>query len=146
MGEKKDIHLVVLAHGLWGNAGHLKFIAEQLKKKYPGEIHLIQDEYETISKTSKVTKFSIIGYSLGGLFSRYVIGRLFKDGFFDKVKPVLFATFATPHLGVYRPHGTPLSAVFNWMSARILSRTGEQLQCCDEYRDGKPMLVVLSDP
>jgi hypothetical protein len=48
----------------------------------------------------KVTRFSITGYSLGGLLARYVIGALHAAKFFDTVEPVNFTTIATPHLGI----------------------------------------------
>lgn len=59
-------------------------------------------EIETLKKNNKckVSKISIVGYSLGGLISRYLIGVLHELGFFDEVKPVFFATFASPHVGV----------------------------------------------
>lgn len=59
-------------------------------------------EIETLKKNNhcKVLKISIVGYSLGGLISRYLIGVLNDLGFFDEVKPVFFATFASPHIGV----------------------------------------------
>ena len=59
-------------------------------------------EIETLKKNhkSKVSKISIVGYSLGGLISRYMIGVLYELGFFDEVQPVFFTTFATPHIGV----------------------------------------------
>ena len=59
-----------------------------------------------------ITKFSLVGYSLGiphfspqvyeagGLISRYVIGLLYARGVFEKMQPVNFTTFATPHLGI----------------------------------------------
>lgn len=59
-------------------------------------------EIETLKRNNrcKVSKISVVGYSLGGLISRYLIGVLNELGFFDEVKPVFFATFATPHVGV----------------------------------------------
>lgn len=47
-----------------------------------------------------VTKISIVGYSLGGLILRYVIGILYRIGFFDVVTPIIFTTIATPHVGI----------------------------------------------
>lgn len=52
------------------------------------------------SGSRKVTRFSITGYSLGGLLARYVIGALYAQKFFDRVEPVNFNTIATPHLGI----------------------------------------------
>lgn len=47
-----------------------------------------------------VTKISIVGYSLGGLILRYIIGILHRIGFFDVITPVIFTTIATPHVGI----------------------------------------------
>jgi Putative serine esterase (DUF676) len=52
-----------------------------------------------------VKYISFVGHSFGGLVSRYAIGILFGQGFFDRIKPMNFTTFATPHLGVRRPPG-----------------------------------------
>ncbi|KAK4698138.1 hypothetical protein P7C71_g13, partial [Lecanoromycetidae sp. Uapishka_2] len=50
-----------------------------------------------------IKKISIVGYSLGGLVARYAIGLLYSKGWFEKVKPINFTTFASPHLGVRTP-------------------------------------------
>jgi hypothetical protein len=36
-----------------------------------------------------ITKFSITGYSLGGLVARYAIGLLYHHGVFEKIQPVV---------------------------------------------------------
>jgi hypothetical protein len=41
----------------------------------------------------KITKFSIIGYSLGGLVSRYAIGLLYSQEFFKDVEPIVSKIF-----------------------------------------------------
>jgi triacylglycerol esterase/lipase EstA (alpha/beta hydrolase family) len=62
-----------------------------------------------------VKYISFVGHSLGGLVSRYAIGVLYAAKFFDKVKPMNFTTFATPHLGARIPLPTNFSlhAVYN---------------------------------
>ena len=57
-------------------------------------------EIESLKQNNdlEVTKISIIGYSLGGLISRYVIGLLNELDFFEKIEPIFFSTFATPHV------------------------------------------------
>ncbi|KAG0325202.1 hypothetical protein BG004_003277 [Podila humilis] len=234
-------HLVILHHGLWGHAGHVKFIANEFKKRlgdrlviyraqaneseltYDGvdicgqrlvrEVHEVVkviesggniDEMrgkkhkkkstkldETTKKTDqkpplssdlggstivnnsgssnsstqdlssestvdldgragpknkKVTQFSYLGYSLGGLIGRFAMGMLAEEGFFDHVEPVYFVTMATPHLGIRQPPLTNFSKLFNYLSSRMLSRTGEQLQLIDDYLDGQPVLLVMSEP
>jgi len=36
-----------------------------------------------------VEKFSIVGYSLGGLVARYSLGLLYSKGLFDKVQAIV---------------------------------------------------------
>ncbi|CAJ0869338.1 1458_t:CDS:2 [Entrophospora sp. SA101] len=105
----KEVHFVVFVHGLWGNTGHLKYFVEEFKKRHDytydgidvcGD-RLIKKEEKIIQENNnfKITKFSIIGYSLGGLIARYAIGiRREDDGIWTKV--------------------------FNWSSSILLSKTG----------------------
>ena len=92
-----------------------------------------------------------MGYSLGGLVARYVVGLLFSSGTFEKLQPVNFHTFATPHVGTRTPLG-PFpgsfgSAIFNALGPRTLSVSGRQMWMIDEFRDtGRPLLSVLADP
>ena len=114
----------------------------------------------------RVSRFSITGYSLGGLVSRYLIGSanrlvlryvhtqgayshlriLHSRKFFDSVKPVNFTTFATPHIGLPK-YPTWVSKIMASVGPKLLSRTGEQLYCTDSYAStGKPLLQVMADP
>ena len=94
-----------------------------------------------------VKKLSIVGYSLGGLVARYTIGLLYSKGWFEKIQPVNFTTFATPHLGVRTPLRGYHSRLWNAFGARTLSKSGRQLFTIDTFRDTKrPILVVLADP
>ncbi|GAB7340270.1 hypothetical protein MBLNU457_6732t1 [Dothideomycetes sp. NU457] len=167
-------HLVVLIHGLWGNPSHLQYLATSLRKAYSeDEIHIlvaksnatnltydgietggerttheIENQIEELEKTGrKITKLSIIGYSLGGLVARYVIGVLYSSGIFDKIQPVNFTTFATPHLGVRTPMLGPHSYLWNTLGSRTLSTSGTQLFLTDNFRTtGRPLLSVMADP
>ncbi|KAF9091136.1 hypothetical protein BGX23_005442 [Mortierella sp. AD031] len=237
----EEVHLIILHHGLWGNVGHVRFIAEQFKQRlgdrllvyraqanesaytYDGidicgqrlvqEIHSVVKVIESggniedmkgqklkpDSKSKKqqqqdsstpnqpdstntsnngdpssennittsvsgstnadkkkkrvVAQFSFLGYSLGGLIGRFAMAMLNLEGFFSPkdeggqgVEPVYFVTMATPHLGIRQPSRSKFTKVFNFLSARMLSRTGEQLQLVDNYVDGKPILLVMSEP
>ncbi|KIJ55786.1 hypothetical protein M422DRAFT_152238, partial [Sphaerobolus stellatus SS14] len=75
-----------------------------------GAERITDEVYEKIGEleqdgVNKVTHFSIIGYSLGGLLARYVVGVLQSKKFFEMVKPINFATVATPHIGLLREGG-----------------------------------------
>lgn len=229
--DHENVHLIILHHGLWGNVGHVRFIAEQFKQRlgdrllvyraqanesaytYDGidicgqrlvqEIHNVvkviedggnieemkgqklkptttaksdktkqqditnksnnnEDLSEDIDtagslgsgkKQRKVVQFSFLGYSLGGLIGRFAMAMLDLEGFFTSkeeggrgVEPMYFVTMATPHLGIRQPSRSRFTKVFNFLSARMLSRTGEQLQLVDDYVYGKPILLVMSEP
>ncbi|KAF7370619.1 putative lipase [Mycena sanguinolenta] len=93
-----------------------------------------------------VTRFSIAGYSLGGLLSRYVCGILRQRGFFENVTPVNFTTFATPHIGLPR-YPSWFSSLASVIGPKLLSRTGEQFYCADQWSaKGRPLLEVMADP
>lgn len=110
--------------------------------------HEIEQELEDLEKQGHaIKKLSVIGYSLGGLISRYAIGLLYQSGLFERVEPVNFTTFATPHLGVRSPLKGIRNQLVNFLGARTLSMSGQQIFTIDEFRDtGRPLLAVLADP
>jgi len=91
-----------------------------------------------------VTRISIAGYSLGGLLSRYVIGILHSRKFFEKVQPINFNTFASPHIGLPR-YPSLVSSIISSLGSRLLSRTGEQFYGTDRWSGGKPLLEIMSE-
>lgn len=85
----------------------------------------------TNKKQRRVAQFSFLGYSLGGLIGRFAMAMLNLEGFFAPteeggrgVEPMYFVTMATPHLGIRQPSRSRFTKVFNYLSARMLSRTG----------------------
>ncbi|KAG6861328.1 hypothetical protein C0995_001307 [Termitomyces sp. Mi166 len=101
-------------------------------------------ELEQDGKT--VTRFSVTGYSLGGLIARYLIGILHQRGFFTKVVPTNFNTLATPHIGLPR-YPSFFSAVTSSLGPKLLSRTGEQFYLVDKWSaSGRPLIEVMADP
>ncbi|KAJ4325726.1 hypothetical protein N0V94_000485 [Neodidymelliopsis sp. IMI 364377] len=157
---------------LWGNPEHLKYLTTSVRERYPdidvlvpksnsgsftydgielgGErvAHEVEARLDELKKDGHtITKFSITGYSLGGLVARYAIGLLYHKGVFEHIQPVNFTTFATPHLGVRTPLRGYTSHVWNVLGARTLSTSGRQLFAIDKFRDtGRPILSVLADP
>ncbi|KIM26153.1 hypothetical protein M408DRAFT_73174 [Serendipita vermifera MAFF 305830] len=94
----------------------------------------------------KVTRFSVVGYSLGGLLSRYMIGVLNQRKFFDNIKPVNFTTFATPNIGLVRTEFLFSKLGFK-LGPKIMSRTGPQFYGLDSFSaTGQPLIEVLADP
>ncbi|TDL21805.1 DUF676-domain-containing protein [Rickenella mellea] len=100
---------------------------------------------EIESSGRKLTKFSVTGYSLGGLLARYLVGILHQRRFFDEVQPVNFNTFATPHIGLLR-YPSFISGVWARFGPTFLSRTGEQFYGVDHWSaTGRSLLEVLAD-
>ncbi|KAI0676040.1 DUF676-domain-containing protein [Trametes maxima] len=113
---------------------------ERVAEEVYGEVKRLEKEGR------KVTRFSVTGYSLGGLIARYVVGILHQRGFFADVKPVNFNTVATPHIGLPR-YPTFLSSVFAFFGPKLLSRTGEQFYVVDKWsKNGRPLIEVMADP
>lgn len=108
----------------------------------------IEDKLEELARDGQeIKKLSIVGYSLGGLVARYAVGLLQSKGWFDKIIPVNFTTFATPHLGVRTPLLGFHNRLWNVLGARTLSMSGRQLFTIDSFRGtGRPLLSVLADP
>ncbi|KAJ4469573.1 DUF676-domain-containing protein [Lentinula aciculospora] len=166
--EGKDEELRILlaeANREEGTYDGIDWCGERVVDEIVAEINVIQ-------KTRKrVTKFSITGYSLGGLVSRYVVGILAQRGYFVVENtiggqrnsnilmiPMNFNTIATPHIGLVR-YSTLFSALAHRLGPKLLSRTGEQFYLKDEWVSatsdgdgesniiaGRPLLDILSDP
>lgn len=86
-----------------------------------------------------ITEISFIGYSLGGLVCRYIVGELYELDFFKSIKPGFFTTFATPHLGVTFYKGT----VMNYLGSIFLGQSGRDLFLVG---DEENIIYKLSDP
>ncbi|TID18473.1 DUF676-domain-containing protein [Venturia nashicola] len=167
-------HLCVFVHGLWGNPNHLAYLSSALRERYAQDkiqilavkrnagsftydgIELggervtqeIEDKLEELARNgTMIKKLSVVGYSLGGLVARYAIGLLYHKGWFDRIEPVNFTTFASPHLGVRTPLLGLHNHIWNVVGARTLSTSGRQLFTIDRFRDtGRPLLSVIADP
>ncbi|KZT10130.1 DUF676-domain-containing protein [Laetiporus sulphureus 93-53] len=123
-------------------------VADEVSALYiQAELHLIYEAVKRLEDAGeRVTRFSITGYSLGGLVSRYTVGVLHQRKYFDKVKPVNFNTFATPHIGLPR-YRNVLSSLTSYLGPKMLSRTGEQFWVVDKWSaHGRPLLEVMADP
>ncbi|KDQ61438.1 hypothetical protein JAAARDRAFT_123313 [Jaapia argillacea MUCL 33604] len=115
-----------------------------------GGERVAEEIYEAVARIkgqgNEVVKFSITGYSLGGLVARYVVGVLHQRKFFENITPVNFNTFATPHIGLLR-YPSFISSVLSTLGPKLLSRTGEQFYGVDRWSArGRPLLDVLADP
>lgn len=103
------------------------------------------DEYIRSRKESEETiefdKISIVGYSLGGLYARYLIGILEERHFFDLVSPVIFTTFATPHVGSSFHTDTFHARLLNFLGGNVLGVSGNDL-----FSNGSTVLRDMADP
>ncbi|KAF5387305.1 hypothetical protein D9757_005779 [Collybiopsis confluens] len=137
-----------------GTYDGIDWCAERVASEIIREIHRLQ-----IEQHRPVRKFSITGYSLGGLVSRYIVGILAQRGFFAALEgntesdpnmilmtPMNFNTIATPHIGLIR-YPTLFSSLAHALGPKLLSRTGEQFYLNDDWSgNGRPLLDILSDP
>lgn len=168
-----NAHLFVLIHGLWGGPKHLLVVEEAIHARlqellaerittfrpttfaffrtydgvrFCGErvAHEVLLEVARLgSQGTYVTKMLVVGYLLGGLIARYVIGELFELGVFEHIVPMVFTTFATPHLGVHFFHDTVADKMANNLGAAVLGQSGR-----DMFAAPTPQLVLvqLADP
>ncbi|KDE08557.1 hypothetical protein MVLG_01334 [Microbotryum lychnidis-dioicae p1A1 Lamole] len=129
--QSDEVKLVVLPAKLneWTNTyDGIDICAERVVRE-------IDQECERIAQDGgQVKRFSIVGYSLGGLVARYVLGLLESrlPSFFDDVRPVNFTAFASPWIGIPQ-YESVWSNVFRFLGARLLSRSGAQLYLTDRY-------------
>eukprot|EP00732_Lithocolla_globosa_P005437 Lithocolla_globosa_v1_NODE_5629_length_1208_cov_3.771899.p1 type:complete len:384 gc:universal NODE_5629_length_1208_cov_3.771899:50-1201(+) len=164
-------HLVVFVHGFMGNKSHMQYLVDQVcsmevvDASAPRVVVLnsqtnqyfatldgidicgkrLMEEIYKATQGSNIKKFSIIGYSMGGLVARYAIGLLHEEDFFESIIPVNFITFATPHLGVRRRPTGVISRFFNKVLSRMGSYSGQQMQVADHHiRYNLPLLVAMS--
>ncbi|KAF8315952.1 hypothetical protein DL93DRAFT_2034786, partial [Clavulina sp. PMI_390] len=169
------VHAVFLLHGLWGYQEHMFSLRDALTSRarndgaaidiycshsYEGTRtydgvdvcadRAIAEVHAHISKLTAqgkaVDRFSILGFSLGGLIARLVVYKLKSEGFFDRVTPCNFATFASPAIGIPKTPGL-ISHWIQGFSAFFLSRTGTHLYLRDRRPEtGNPLVYDLATP
>lgn len=124
----------------WGRYDGIEIAGERVTQE-------IEDALEDLARHGQhIKKFSMVGYSLGGLVARYAIGLLHSKGWFDRLEPINFTTFASPHLGVRTPVLGIHSTLWNEFGSRTISTSGAQLFTIDSFRDtGRPLLAVMAD-
>lgn len=91
-----------------------------------GAMRIFHELMHFVNKTP-VSQISIVGYSMGGLWARYLVGLLEECEFFDSVKPVNFATFATPHLGTCFWKQSASTCLLNGLARAFLGPSGVDL-------------------
>lgn len=158
------MHLFVLHHGLWGNTEDLKFIQIKLEEiesilvlniqsnarllTYEGVEHCssraVSEIQQFIKLHPSINLISFVGYSLGGIFLRHVIGDLYNLHIFKSIKPHSFTTFATPHLGSRRMNEFFFNRSFNFLSSFFVAQTGLELNLDDSDKGDTPILLRMT--
>mmetsp|Transcript_13281 Transcript_13281/g.21795 ORF Transcript_13281/g.21795 Transcript_13281/m.21795 type:complete len:501 (-) Transcript_13281:324-1826(-) len=167
-------HLIVVSHGLWGTASHVSFLGTRLKEHF-GESAVVllprgnewkqsmdgidvcgeriaNEVIAELKRFPTLKKFSIIGFSLGGLWSRYAVGVLYEKGILpSRLEPTNFITLASPHLGSRRTPRTAWNRVWNWGAETMFGNAGRQLVLEERYPSDtkdppRPLLLVMCDP
>ncbi|SCU85495.1 LAME_0D01574g1_1 [Lachancea meyersii CBS 8951] len=172
-------HLFVLVHGLWGNYKHMNAIRDVFSDAFKDSSDVLffsprQSGYfktfdgieivgyrtlleicqyvDTFSK-DEISAISFVGYSMGGLIARFIVGKMFTEchELFQGIEPQLFITFATPHLGVHfflrehrASHHRAISRILSTLGTTVLGRTGRQLFIQDSLPN-ESILVRLSE-
>lgn len=133
--QRKIVTLKSSSFRFWKSYDGLKLNAEKVLSE-------ILYEIETLKSKNKmnVDRISIVGYSLGGLVSRYLIGLLYELEFFNVVKPVFFSTFATPHVGIEFFNGTLFDGARNNLGKVLFGKSGKEMFLVDQT------LVDMADP
>lgn len=166
---KKDIHLVILTHGLHSNvSGDMFYLKEQIDRAATGQNVVVKGFFGNIGKTErgikylgsrvaeyiidlvtnnetfkgKISRISFVGHSLGGLVQTFAIAYLQSNfpWFFQTIEPINFITLASPLLGVV--HENPLYVKLALL-AGIVGQTGRDLGLKFVEQDEKPLLLLL---
>lgn len=180
-GDEAD-HLVVMVNGLYGSSSDWKFGAEQFVKRLPGKVYvhrsecnysnltydgvdlmgerLAEEVRQVVQRRRNLRKISFVAHSLGGLISRYAIGKLYEHSIDEEnmygggklagLEPMNFIASATPHLGsrwnkqLPFLFGVPLLERTAAETAHfIVGRTGKHLFLSDRDGEKPPLLVRM---
>lgn len=140
----------IVVYKTGSHSGYLTYDGVDVNGKRISDEIVAETEKLNTHQEGQVTKFTLIGYSMGGLVARYALGILYHDGFFDNIKPVQFVTFCTPHVGLVNPSTSLLSRMFNFLAPYVLAQTGQHFFLKDKKlvgnQDYVPLLQWMSDP
>lgn len=140
-GPASPTHFEAGSTGREAGDGSASVSAENGGQKVVGD-----DEQQVASALpERAVKISFVGYSMGGCINRYIVGRLWSHGYFDKITPVNFVTFASPHLGAAKPPTSVYNRAFTLIASHYAQRSGRQLMLDDQYHGGRPLLEVMTD-
>lgn len=90
-------------------------------------------------KCKSYDTISFITHSFGGIVARYAIGILYDKKMFDTIKPLLYVSISTPHLGLLNDNEW-MSKVINFSANYFTGKTGKELMMTDDEQ----ILYVMS--
>lgn len=135
--DEKIVTLKPSSFRFWKTYDGLKLNAERVIRDIFYEIEALKQK-----SNYKVVKISLVGYSLGGLISRYLIGVLNEIGFFEMVEPVFFTTFATPHVGIQFFNDNIFDHAANKVGQYLFGKSGREMFMTDHDK----ILMQMADP
>jgi hypothetical protein len=161
--------LLVLVHGLKGTVEDFTFFQRQLVHSPPavagqllvhatdvntdkthdgvveGGTRLVSDVRRVVAENPSLTRISLVGFSLGGVYVRYAVGVLYdpRTSTIAGLKPQKLVTVASPNLGVrrfgvYRFIPQPLFGATKF----LFGKTGDILVMNDDPVE--PLLLSMS--
>ena len=158
-GSPPPAHLVILLHGFMGGPKDLSYLSRSITSSSTDEVKVYSiqgnngrtrdgikaggdrafDELESLlgqMSPNDGVKLSLVGNSLGGLYARHLAYRLFsaptptRTPTTTTIVPHVFATIATPHLGVAAKNQwlqLPFQPQLESIISRAIGKTGEDL-------------------
>ena len=163
--------LVVLSHGLYGAAINMAVLKEELQRLGGADVRVhcaaanegrtrdgvaaggrrLAAEVERIARsTPSMETISLVGNSLGGLYTRYAAGELLDtaSGRLAGLEPDVFVTIGCPHLGVRQFTYLPLPPPLRRLGPLVAGRTATDLLLgdagCGEGGASTPLLVEMA--
>ncbi|CAM9434606.1 unnamed protein product, partial [Discosporangium mesarthrocarpum] len=167
---ERPTHLVVLVHGLGGKPEDLTYLKQCLERKggdsvlvhlarcnekstfdgvVNGGTRLASEVEGVIRAFSSLKCISIVGNSLGGLYSRYALKLLYRRGqevskngtngpTIGGLRPLVFMSIASPHLGVRRFTYIPVPGPLQPLASFVIGQTGSDLFLDRKNRAANP--------
>jgi len=129
---KREIVLVTI-QGNGSLTGTFDGIRAGASRAFGEVMQVIEREGDSLSR------ISVCGHSLGGLYARYLVYLLEHEGVFDKLEPYAFITLASPHLGVRKPQTNLFNKFFQNVLLRVFQTTRE-LALLDAKGQSRPLL------
>mmetsp|Transcript_5311 Transcript_5311/g.12909 ORF Transcript_5311/g.12909 Transcript_5311/m.12909 type:complete len:457 (+) Transcript_5311:252-1622(+) len=164
-------HLLVLVHGLTGMPNDLGCLQKVIEEEADveereilihatdvniGKTHdgveaggcrVAEDVAQVAAQYPSLERISMIGFSLGGIYTRYAVAKLFDRGTgkIAGLSPAVLMTVASPHLGV-RSFGFYRFAPkeLHFIAQFVAGRTGMDMMLVDGENGQEPLLLRMS--